>query len=345
MLCIVLLGFLLYVGKEILVPFLLATMLASLLLPVNRYLEKKGLPRVLAIAFSLTFSLLVIGSLIYMLANQIANFMDDLPTIQQRMDSLLHVAQKWFRSSFGVTIREQNRYLTESAAQMKESQGGILQQTYGTLTDAFSFFVLIPIYCALILFYRDMLRKFLVDAFHSSGASDVTDILRASQSISQSFIMGLLIEMAIVFALNATGFLILGIKYAIFLALVSAILNLIPYIGMLVANVFCMLITLISSEVMQVSDVVWVGIILATVQIIDNNILMTFVVGSKVRINALVMILCVLIGGMLCGIPGMFLSIPGVAVLKVIFDRVDGLKPYGMLLGDDRMSARLKAKS
>ena len=76
-----------------------------------------------------------------------------------------------------------------------------------------------------------------------------------------------------------------------------------------------------------------VGVFL-TVQFIDNNLLVPLVVGSKVRINALVSIVGVLIGGALAGISGMFLSIPAIAILKVIFDRVDGLKPWGILLGD-----------
>ena len=58
------------------------------------------------------------------------------------------------------------------------------------------------------------------------------------------------------------------------------------------------------------------------------------IVGSKVKINPLVTLLGVLSGGAICGIPGMFLSIPGMAVLKVIFDRVEGLKPFGMMMGD-----------
>src|SRR5690606_39004056 len=93
------------------------------------------------------------------------------------------------------------------------------------------------------------------------------------------------------------------------------------------------LVTLVSSE--NLGDVLWVGVVLALVQLIDNNFLMPFIVGSKVRINALATLLGVLVGGALCGIPGMFLAIPGIAVLKVIFDRVDGLKPYGILVGDN----------
>jgi predicted PurR-regulated permease PerM len=136
--------------------------------------------------------------------------------------------------------------------------------------------------------------------------------------------------------------LILGIKYPIFLALVAAILNLIPYIGMLIANVFAILITMVSSQ--QLSDAVWVAVVLAAVQFIDNNFLMPMIVGNKVRINALVTILGVVIGGTLCGVGGMFLAIPAVATLKVIFDNVPGLKPWGMLLGDDVKGKEEKTK-
>jgi predicted PurR-regulated permease PerM len=133
--------------------------------------------------------------------------------------------------------------------------------------------------------------------------------------------------------MNTIGFLVLGIKYAIFLALLAALLNLIPYVGMLIANIICMLVTLVSSD--TTSDVLWVGIILAVVQFIDNNFGMPMIVGNKVRINALVTIIGVLIGGALCGVPGMFLAIPGLAVLKVICDKVPELKFWGILLGDN----------
>ena len=161
----------------------------------------------------------------------------------------------------------------------------------------------------------------------------VTEVLHESRSIVQSYMTGLMIELAIVAVINASGFLIIGVKYAIFLGLLSAILNLIPYIGLLIASVVCMAITLTTST--QTSDVAWVGIILVAVHLIDNNIITPKVVSSKVKINALITIIGVLIGGSLAGVSGMFLSIPTVAILKIIFDRVDNLKPWGMLLGDE----------
>jgi len=327
---------LLYVGQEILLPLFFSILLASLLLPLNRFLENKGLHRVFSISVSLLLTLIVVGSLIYFLIDQIAGFFEDLPTINARLDELSTIFQKWIRSTFSVTIRKQNQYWDDTLAKMRASGTGIIGETVVTLTQALSYLVLLPIYTFLVLYYRDTIKKFLIDVFKSSKEEQVREILNESQSVSQSYILGLMIEMALVFALNATGFLMLGIKYAVFLALVAALLNLVPYIGMLIANIFCMAVTLISCEVVSFSDVFWVGIILAVVQFIDNNFLMPLVVGSKVRINALVTIIGVLIGGALCGVPGMFLSIPGMAVLKVIFDRVDGLKPFGLLLGDER---------
>jgi predicted PurR-regulated permease PerM len=93
-----------------------------------------------------------------------------------------------------------------------------------------------------------------------------------------------------------------------------------------------MVITLISAD--AISSVIWVGIVLGVVQIIDNNFGMPLIVGNKVKINALVTIIGVLIGGALSGVPGMFLAIPVLAIIKVICDKVEALKPWAVLLGD-----------
>jgi predicted PurR-regulated permease PerM len=200
--------------------------------------------------------------------------------------------------------------------------------------------VLLPLYTFLIMYYRGLIRKFLIDIFSERHHSSVQEVMKESKTIVQGYMVGLLIEMAIVAALNAVGFLIIDIQYPIFLAVLVAILNMIPYVGMLI--------TLTTSTNLQ--DIIWVGVILIVVQFIDNNLLMPYVVSSKVRINALVSIIGVLIGGALAGVSGMFLSIPGVAILKAIFDRVDGLQPWGMLMGDDlsmvnpRKRQRIKAR-
>jgi len=71
------------------------------------------------------------------------------------------------------------------------------------------------------------------------------------------------------------------------------------------------------------------------IQFIDNHYLIPQIVASKVKINALVSVIVVLLGGALWGVPGMFLSIPITAIIKVIFDHIEPLKPWGFLLGNN----------
>jgi predicted PurR-regulated permease PerM len=200
-----------------------------------------------------------------------------------------------------------------------------------------------PLYTFLILYYKSNIKTFLISVFKNGSEQKVREVLTESTTVAQQYMTGLMIETTLVFTLNTIGFLILGIKYAVFLALFASLLNLIPYVGILIANIICMIITLITSD--QISHVVWVGVILAIVQLWDNNFGMPLIVGNKVRINALVTIIGVLVGGTLCGIPGMFLAIPGLAVLKVIFDKVPDLQPWGTLLGDNQITdTALKTK-
>ena len=336
-----LLATLLYLGQGIIVPLLFSILLATLLLPVTRFLSAKlKFPNVLAIIVSILVSLLLIVGVIYLLSHQVGLFIKDSDAIKERFADLITSLQGWVDDQFHIDSSTQRQYVKDAIKNMKASGVGIVGKTFGTLTEMLSYVVFLPVYTFLILFYRGLIKKFLVSVFENANPEKVEDILNESRFIGQHYVLGLGIDMAIVFTLNCIGFLILGIKYAIFLALVAAMLNLIPYIGMLIANIFCMVITLISSE--STGDVIWVAVILGVVQVVDNNFLMPMIVGNKVKINALVTILGVVVGGTLCGVSGMFLAIPGIAVLKVIFDRVDALKPWGIILGDDTDSSKAK---
>ncbi|MEO7991161.1 MAG: AI-2E family transporter [Chryseolinea sp.] len=322
----------LYYGGEIILPLLCGILLATLLLPITHFLVKRKIPKVFSILIPIIVAVAAGAGILYLLSAQVMHFVDDIPALKERMNEVGLSFQKWIRESTDMTIRKQNVYVKQAVDNLKEKAPQIAGLTVGSITGILTYVALVPIYTFLILYYRDVIKKFLVDVFRNGSEENVREILTQSTTISQQFVTGLLIETAIVFALNTAGFLILGIKYAVFLALLAALLNLIPYVGMLTANVLCMIITLTSSE--NISDVLWVGGILAVVQIIDNNVSMPLIVGNKVRINALATILGVLIGGALCGIVGMFLAIPALAVCKVICDKVDELKPWGELLGD-----------
>lgn len=325
------LGAVLYFGQNILEPFFFAILISVLLLPVVNFFRRIKFNRLFSILITLVLASILIVAIIYFLSRQVFSFLDDFESIQERLDALYFSLQQWVKNEFGVTIARQKEYIHSTGQRLDTSE--IVSRTFLSLTGVLSYLVFLPITTFLILYYKDLIKKFIIAVFSRSNEDKVREILSEARAVSHQYIVGLLIEMVIVFALNSTGFLILGIKYALFLALVAAMLNLVPYIGMLIANIFSMAITFVFSE--NIYDVVWVGVILAQVQFIDNNFIMPLIVGSKVKINALVTLMGVLIGGALCGVSGMFLSIPGLAVLKIIFDRVDGLKPYGLILGDE----------
>jgi predicted PurR-regulated permease PerM len=328
----------LHLGRGILTPLFFSILLAMLLHPIVNFLTRNRMDRVASILISIIISLLLIGTVLYFLSTQIGNFLDDIPALKSRLREVGTEVKQWVQENFNIAIRKQTQYLNETAEKMSDNGPTMVQQTVVTLTEIVSYVIFLPVYTFLILYHKDTIKKFLSEMFRRSEEDKVIEVLDESQFICQQYLTGMLIELAIVFTLNTTGFLIIGIKYPVFLAMIAALLNIVPYIGMLIANIFCILVTLVSAN--DTSSIFWVAGVLAAVQIVDNNILMPFIVGSKIKINAMAIIIGVLIGGALCGIPGMFLALPGLAVMKVIFERVDSLKPWAILLGDEATTKR-----
>ncbi|HEX8575984.1 MAG TPA: AI-2E family transporter, partial [Flavobacterium sp.] len=202
-----------------------------------------------------------------------------------------------------------------------------------SFTDTLLNLILFQIYLFLVLLYRNHFMMFLIRLFKKDGESKLHDIIINIKVAIKSYIMGLIIQMVTVSVLTTIGFMIIGIEYAILLGVITGILNLIPYVGIMFAGILSMIASLSAST--DISIVLGVIIVIAVVQLIDNNILVPIIVSSKVQINALVSIVGIIIGGAIAGVSGMFLAIPLIAIVKVIFDRIDNLEPWGYLLGDD----------
>ena len=320
-------------GGDIIIPLCYALLLAILLLPIVQFLERRKLGRIPAIIIALVVAIGLIGVVLYFITSQVAGFAEDLPRIKQQLNDHYRTFQLWVKAHFNMTLKEQRIIIAKATDKIGMESGGYIGETFFSVTRFIVVILLLPVYAFLFLYYREMLKKFILDILPDKEEYKILDVFRESRIILQRYLTGLMIEMAIVATINIAGFLTIGLQYAVFLGILAAILNLIPYVGMLIAAIICMLITLTSSA--DLSDVLWTAVILIIVQFIDNNFIMPKIVSGKVRINALASIIGVLIGGALSGISGMFLSIPVIAILKSIFDRIDPLKPWGMLLGDE----------
>jgi predicted PurR-regulated permease PerM len=182
------------------------------------------------------------------------------------------------------------------------------------------------------LFYHPILLEFFRRIFGEDNRSQASPIISQIKTLIQRYLTGLVIEAFIVAALDTAALLILGIEYAIVLGILGALLNVIPYLGGLVAVALPMMIALVTKASPWYA--VYVLAAYYFIQLIDNNYIVPIIVASKVKINALVSIIVVLAFGALWGIPGMFISIPLTAIAKLVFDHIEPLKPWGFLLGD-----------
>lgn len=126
----------------------------------------------------------------------------------------------------------------------------------------------------------------------------------------------------------------MGVKQAIFLAILCGLLEMIPFVGNLTSS----LLTILFSVAQGGDSRMVLGIILVygTVQFTQTYLLEPMVVGNEVNINPLFTILVLVIGEAVWGIPGMILALPVLGVVKVICDHVEPLKPYGFLIGQDK---------
>jgi predicted PurR-regulated permease PerM len=314
--------------QDIIVPLAFAGLIAVLLNPVYNKLQHWKINKVVAILLTLLLAALVLAGVLLFLSSQIAQFGEMIPQLQAKTISLLDDIQKWLASEFNISVEKQMKMLDDAINGSKAYVGQTLNTVFGIL----SFFVLIPLYVFLLLYYKPLILNFVFEVFDEDNEGQVADILYETKSAVQSYIVGLMIEMTIVAVLNSTALLILGVKYAILIGVIGAILNVVPYIGGVIAILLPVLISFITKDGYTTPLLIIAAY--TVIQFIDNNVIVPRVVSSKVSVNALVSIIVVLLGGTLWGVSGMFLSIPFVAVLKIIFDRINGLKPWGKLLGD-----------
>jgi predicted PurR-regulated permease PerM len=325
--------FFIYTAQNILIPFAFACLLAVLLLPLVNFLEANKFSKVLSISISLVLAIGFVAAIIYFLSSQIGSFMKDIPSIKEHINTHFITLQNWVREKFNVSFEEQNEYINEQTSKLKSSGTGYISHTFFSITEGVMLLILMPIYTFLLLFYKDHIRKFLFLVFRKEDTPGIKNVIAQTRVMIRSYMVGLLIEMCIVATADSIGLVILGVKYAIFFGVLAAVLNLIPYIGMFTATLFTVLVSLTTTD--STGDIIWIIVIFYSVHIIDVNVLMPKIVASRLRINALISILGVVIAGALTGISGLFLSIPMIAFIKIVCDEVEELQPWGMLLGDE----------
>jgi len=322
----------LYVAQSIIIPVVFSFIIAILLHPVVKFLTRLKINRIIAIILTMLLTVILLLAFIALIYSQAVSFSDSWPVFVQKFTELVNQTVHTASHYFNIRPSIINAWLTKTQHELINIDGTLIGQTIVNLGGILSALVLVPVYIFVILYYQPLLIEFIHRLFNETHQTQVNSIVTQTKSVIQHYLVGLIIEAIIVGSLNALGLLLLGIQYAIILGVLGALLNMIPYIGGIIAVGLFMMVALVTKS--SAWFALYVFGIHIFIQIIDNDYIVPKIVASKVKINALFSILVVLVGNALWGIPGMFLSLPLLAIVKVVFDHIESTKPLGFLLGD-----------
>lgn len=322
----------LYIAADIIIPIVFALIIAILLHPVVKFLGKHKFNRVLAIIITLTVTILLISGVLLFLISQATLFSKSWPTIVSSVSDNMNQFLTWFSQKSNISPDIINEQIASTKKGLISNYGSEIGKSVLAIGNKLIILFLVPVYIFAILYYEPILSEFIKKLFGKDNLTQVSEVMIKIKTVIQRYLTGLLIEIGVVSALNGTFLLILGIEYAFLIGILGGLLNMIPYLGGLVAVALPMMIALATKDSAWYPVYVLVGYYI--IQLIDNNILVPKIMASKVKINALFSIMIVIAGNALWGISGMFLSIPILAIIKLIFDHVEPLKPWGLLLGD-----------
>lgn len=329
---IVLIFLLLYFGKTLFIPLSFSLLISFILYPVCKHMEKKGIAKSAAIFLSLAIVMLLMGTLLYILFLQIKEFANEWEPFRQKLMQALNQISLFISQRFEISTDEQLIFFKNSFDNSGTQLFSLLQNMAYSFSEISFFLLIIPVLSALILYHRQMLINVLYQIFPSEKKEIIHEILTETIQAYYNFIKGMLLVYLIVGVLNSIGLAIIGVPHPFIFGFIASILTFIPYIGIMISSLLPIAVSWITF------NSIWypLGVILvfAIVQILEAYVIFPFAVGSRLKINTLVIIIMITVGGILWGAAGMILFIPFISILKLIADRTERLKTLSILLGD-----------
>lgn len=317
--------------KDIVIPLAFAAFLSVVMLPAIKWMEHKKLPTVLAIVITLLSFTLVLVLLGWLIIDQIASLIQDLPDIETRLDTFTKSISRTLRKEFGFSVSEQNTFAKDILKSVSTYAGDVLVST----TNLLSLIIQIPIYIFLFLIYRDKFRSFFQQLLPNN---EKMEWKRDLENVLQGYVTGLMLVTLIIAVLNTVGLALLGIEHAIFFGLLSGLLTVIPYVGIFIGAALPTLLALVTKDSYWYA--VGVVAIFSFVQFLEGNFITPRITGSKVSINALAAIVALLLGGKILGVAGMILAVPAIGIFRIVLSHTAHLKPFVVLLEDSKDTSK-----
>lgn len=315
-------------GAFLLVPLLWGIFFAFALNPVVNWLENRRLPRALAILISIALVLVLAAGVIYLFSKQMAGLLKDVPEIRSSLKDFLDQYLGYLNNQFGFEMDYEKAVDSLGRLINTENFNGLLVQT----GKALALIGIIPLYIFLLIYYKDFFWEFLNKLNTTKKQAFLLTWTEDTALMIQAYLTGLLKVTAIVAVVVGCFFYVIDIQYFVLFALFIAVFNLIPYVGVVFSSFFTVLYVFLTTDSVFF-PILTLGVLWG-VQLLENNIITPIVVGAEVKLNALVVLLAILVGGWIWGVSGMILFIPILGLLKMTLEKSEKYKAYAYLLGD-----------
>lgn len=313
------------ITKQLLVPLAFSIFMAYLLYPAASWLEEKGLPRIPTNFIVILALMTILVGTLFVIFQLINSASSDLPELKEQLSTNLKSMQQGLSDFMGITDEQLKDFITSTGI-----NGDYLGSLFQVGRNSLIALALVPVYTFLLLFYRDKFKDFISMLVRKENEEMASEIIEKAAEVVPKYLKGLVVVCVVLVVINWLGFELIGVKYPLLLGLIAAIFNLIPYLGTVLGygTVFIFVFIVQSPSVAGA-----VVIQFFIVQFLENNVLTPNITGSYVRINPLVIIFSLIAGGLIWGLPGMFLVIPTLGILKIVCESIDQLKPYAFLIG------------
>lgn len=328
----ILVSVLLYFGRTLLIPLSFSVLISFILYPVCKWMEKKGINHAFAIFIPIFVLMLFFGAIIYLVFTQVVEFSNEWQVFRLKLLETANQLSLVLAERFDISTEKQMSFLKNVASNSGTQAISLLKITIYSISEFLFYLLIIPVYSILILYYRKMLVHVIYHVFPLEKKEIINEILIETIHAYYNFIKGMLVVYLAVGTLNSIGLSIVGVPHPFLFGFIASILTFIPYVGIIISSLLPITISWITY------NSIWypIGVItvFSIVQVLEAYIIFPLAVGSRLKINTLIIILVVIIGGLLWGAAGMILFIPFISIAKLIAERTSGLKTLSMLLGD-----------
>lgn len=321
---------LLYFGALLFIPMLFGLLIAFVMYPLCLWLEQHGIRKYLAITICISIIIFLSFGLIYLLGWQLQLFKQEIPEISHGLKNTLLELQNALQQDLNFTTKMQDEWIHNFALNSGDKIAGIINQAFSATIDTLFMLFLAPIYAVLFLYHRTVFVKALILLLGDQNELKIRQVLQQVVLTYAGFIKGMVMVYFIVGVLNSLGLELLGIKHAILFGMLTAIMTIIPYVGIILSSLLPICIAFITK------DSIWypIGVILVFVfvQYLEGNVIFPKVVGRQLDLSTWATLVAIITGGIIWGVAGMILFIPLIAILKIVAQNIPEWEPLYVLL-------------